>query len=292
MKIQEITNSYKNKLDYLDIEILIADSLGKTREFVLMYPSHELSKSQILNLKSKLNRRMKSEPIAQIIGHKEFFGLDFIVNKHTLVPRPETEMMVEATIKEISNLKFEISNKLSVIDIGTGSGCIITSITHSIKHGANTKFFATDISSEALKIAKKNAKRNELEKKIRFLQGSLLEPIIKSSIIGNQSSLIITANLPYLSKEIYQSAPIDVKKYEPKSALYSAQAGLQHYRKLLEQIKDLLHSCSTLHVSCFMEISPEQKMPITKLIKSILPKAKIEITKDLAGKWRLCRINI
>ena len=104
--------------------------------------------------------------------------------------------------------------------------------------------------------------------------------------------MIIVANLPYLSKEIYASTSIDVKKYEPKSALYSAEEGLAHYKKLLEQLQDFLVTCTLSHVACFFEISPEQKKPIHKLIRSTLPKARIEFKKDLARKWRVCKISI
>jgi release factor glutamine methyltransferase len=100
------------------------------------------------------------------------------------------------------------------------------------------------------------------------------------------------ANLPYLSKKIYSSAPNDVKKYEPKSALYSCEAGLAHYHKLLKQIKEISINYKLKTISCILEISPEQKQSFTKLIKNILPEAKISFEKDLARKWRICKIDI
>jgi len=104
--------------------------------------------------------------------------------------------------------------------------------------------------------------------------------------------LIILANLPYLSKEIYSSVPADVKKYEPKSALYSPEAGLSHYHKLLKQIDIISKNYELKHIICIFEISPEQKQPIAKLIKIIFPYAKITFAKDLARKWRVCKIKI
>ncbi len=297
MTIQEITKTYKNSLDYLDIEILLANSLGKTREFVLMYPEKELSTSQIKNFQSKVRRRIKGEPIAYLLGHKEFYGLDFIANKHTLVPRPETELMVESAIKEISNFKFQNSNSLSVVDIGTGSGCIIISVAKAIENFkfqiSNLKFIGTDISSEALKIAKKNAEIHKLNKQIKFMQGDLLSPIIENYKLKiENSTMIIVANLPYLSKEIYNSAPIDVKKYEPKSALYSAENGLKHYRLLLEQLDELNFVGHQSSFIVFLEISPEQKTAIKKLALTIFPSAKVDLIKDLTGRWRICKISI
>lgn len=297
MTIQDIIEKYKDKIDHLDIEILMAHSLGKTREFVLTYPDFKIPTPKIEKLELKISRRIKHEPIAYITGCKEFYGLNFIVNNHTLVPRPETELMVEKVLSLIpENNK---SEKIKIIDVGTGSGNIIVSIAHAMEHEAlnieqdkEIRFFGIDISTEALKVAKKNAKKNSLDKKIKFMHGNLLQPVLECSMLHVPCSIIITANLPYLSVDIYNNAPMDVKKYEPKSALYSAEAGLAHYRKLLEQLKNILsihHLSSTI---ILLEISPEQKLQITKLIKSIFPSAKTELVKDLAGKWRLCKINI
>lgn len=302
MNIGNIITSYKNKLDLFEIQLLCAHAMGKTREFVIAHPEYVLSKSQISNLKSKLNRRFKGEPMAYILGNKEFYGLDFIVNKHTLVPRPETELLVE---KVISNLKFRnrINTKfpIYIIDVGTGSGNIITSLAHSLFKNpnyqlpiTNYQFFAIDISKEALIVAKKNARVHGVNKKIKFLHGDLLFPVLEKkyySLYTDHCSLIITANLPYLSKEIYASTPRDVKNFEPKSALYSPSAGLSHYKKLFFQIK---HSLIIVHCSLiiFLEISPEQKKLLPPIIKKIFPQTKIKFYKDLAGKWRICEIKI
>ncbi len=298
--IADIQKKYAGKLDRLDLELILAHSLSKTREFVLIHDDYEIPKFKIENLKLKISRRIKGEPIAYITGHKEFYGLDFIVNASTLVPRPETEMLVEQALNETWSMDHGTKNTY-IIDVGTGSGCIITAIANSMEHGAwsmeqkkTTQYYATDISKEALKIAKKNAKLNGVEKKIKFLHGDLLAPLLSNScsMFHTPCSMSIIANLPYLSKEIYQSAPVDVKKFEPKTALFSPEQGLAHYRKLLEQVKKSLVLCSMFHVLCFLEISPEQKKLITPVIKNIFPKAKIEFKKDLAGKWRVCGIEI
>ncbi len=287
MTIQELTNKYRGKIDYLDMEILIAHSLGKTREFVLMCPKHKITSHQSSIIKELLQRRRNKEPIAYIMGHKEFYGLDFIVNKHTLVPRPETEMLVEEVLALLRNMLR--SKKTSIIDVGTGSGCIITSIAHSTQQDECHVFFGSDISTEALKMAKKNARIHNLDKKIKFIESDLLSAFMRNTRYKIQdTNLIITANLPYLSREIYASTPIDVKKFEPKSALYSPEHGLKHYRELLEQAKKL---ADTHSVTLFLEISPEQKQLLTKIIGNILPSAKVEFKKDLAGKWRLCKIT-
>lgn len=294
MNIQEITKEYTGKLDHFDLQLLLADTIKKSKEFVIIHPEHKLTRVQNAKLKIKIERRIKGEPIAYILGHKEFYGLDFTVNSHTLVPRPETELMVELVAW---NMEHGTWNKnTTLIDIGTGSGNIITSVAHTIEHGTwnmehNTSYFAIDISNEALKIAKKNARLNGVDKKIKFIKSDLLSNF-NNVAIKQCNNLIITANLPYLSKKIYNSAPIDVKKFEPKSALYSPKAGLAHYEKLLKQLKGLLITSCQLLVTVLLEISPEQKIPLAKLIKNIIPDAKIEFKKDLAGKWRVCKIRV
>lgn len=290
--IIELIKKHSSTLDVHELEIIIAHGIKKSREFVMAHPEHELTSHQSSLIGKLVARRKKSEPIAYIIGHKEFYGLDFIVNKHTLIPRPETEQIVEEAMREACNTEQRAKN-IFIIDVGTGSGNIITSVAKVLEkfQNPNFKFIGIDISKEALKVAKKNARVNTIDRKIKFIHGSLLTPLLKSKKLMPEK-LIITANLPYLSKDIYQSAPTDVKNYEPKSALYSAEEGLQHYRKLLQQIKQLPTSCSLCHVSCFLEISPEQKKLLPELIKKIVPKAKIEFQKDLAGKWRICKINL
>ena len=292
MQIQEIIKKYNGRIDSLDLELILAHSLNKTREFILTYPEYSINSRQNSIISKNIRRRVEGEPIAYIVGHKEFYGLDFIVNKHTLVPRPETEQLVDTALNELK-VKSQKS-KVFIVDIGTGSGNIIISTAYNIQHSVNSKniqCFATDISKNALATAKKNAKIHGVDKKIRFFIGDLLSPFIENCKLKiENSTLVVVANLPYLSKEIYQSAATDVKKYEPKSALYSDKAGLAHYEKLLKQIKNISKSYKLEAISCFLEFSPEQKRPLEKLIRNILPRAKIFFTKDLAGKWRVCKI--
>lgn len=288
--IENLKAEYSGKIDHLDLDLIISHILKKPREFVLAHPEARVAPNYELRIKNYANRRMRGEPLAYILGHKEFYGLDFKVDENTLIPRPETELLVE-----IVHNKLTTNNQqpTTIIDIGTGSGNIIISMAHNMRHGTwnNFKFYGIDISTKALQIAKQNAKTHKVDKKIKFICGNLLEPVIKSKIVNHKSKIIILANLPYLSREIYNSTPVSVKKYEPKSALYSSKAGLNHYEKLLQQIKKLQKSCSLFHVSCFMELSPEQKTPLNKLAKKHLPHAKIAFYKDLSGRWRIARIE-
>ena len=296
--ILDFQKKYHQKIDSLDLELLIASAIKKPREFVLTHPEHKLKKSQISNLKSQILRRVKHEPLAYILGQKEFYGLKFKVDKNTLIPRPETEMLVEFASCNIKHGTYNNKkNELIVVDIGTGSGNIIISLVKNLINSSSvishSSFYAIDISSKALKIAKQNAKNHKLTEKITFLKGNLLEPLIKNcSMFQVPCSIIIIANLPYLSSKIYNSVPKDVKNYEPKSALYSSRHGLDHYRKLLKQIAEIKKNCSMLHVSCFMEISPEQKNPIKKAVLTAFPQSHPVFFKDLAGKSRVVQIKL
>jgi release factor glutamine methyltransferase len=291
--ILELKKNYLKHIDFLDLELLIAAAIHKPREFVLTHPEYELTGNQALKIKNFIARRAKNEPLAYILGHKEFFGLDFIVNKHTLVPRPETEILVELALSEIDDLRFPIAD-LVVIDIGTGSGNIIISLVKNLINSSfvirHSSFYGIDISKTALKIAKQNAKKHKVANKINFLHGNLLSPIIKNpSFINRQSPIVILANLPYLSKEIFQATPVDVKKYEPRSALYSPRYGLGHYSELFTQLKKLQTTNHKLQT--FIEFSPEQKKQLTLLLKKIFPKIKPIFHKDLAGRWRVCQLT-
>ncbi|MDO8241266.1 MAG: peptide chain release factor N(5)-glutamine methyltransferase [Candidatus Moranbacteria bacterium] len=297
--IGDLQKEYFGKIDHLDLDLIVAHSIKKTREFVMSHPEHKPTGAQLAKIKTFAQRRAKHEPLAYILGHKEFFGLNFKVSPDTLIPRPETELLVELAMqnveRETQNAKSLHDMRYTICDIGTGSGNIIISVakTMTIDRLPMINFFAIDISKEALKIAKQNAKINAISDKIKFIHGNLLDPIIKNPTNYQlpTTNLVILANLPYLSQEIYSATLPNVKKFEPKSALWSAKEGLDHYEKLLQQIAEL-KSCYIFHVSCFMEISPEQKTKLPKIIKKHLPQAKTQFHKDLAGKWRVCAIKV
>ena len=279
MTIKDIIKLYRKQLDFLDIELILSYSLKKTREFVLTYPEFFITKNKNSLIMKLIKRRIAHEPIAYIVKHKEFYGLDFIVNK-TLIPRPETELLVEEIMK--NNPK----NK-TIVDVGTGSGNIIITLAKKIKNKNN--YIGIDISKKALVIARLNAKRIKVEKKIKFFQGNLLEPLLNKF---KNKELIIIANLPYLSKKIYSSVSNDIKKYEPKSALYSRENGLSHYKKIIKQIIEIREKHKPISLNCLLEFSPEQKEKLEKLAKNAFPEAKIIFTKDFSGRWRICKIYL
>ncbi len=310
--IADLQKEYAGRIDHLDLELLIAHTIKKPREFVMAHPEYTLSPAKIETCKLKLARRMRAEPLAYILGSKEFFGLPFLVSPATLIPRPETELMVEMALEEVASHR---SSVIGIVDVGTGSGNIIISIAKNLEslchprvggdpvahqkvstldsrlHGNDRyNFYGIDISRDALAVAKRNAKKNDVATKIKFLHGNLLEPLIQNSKFKIQNSkMIILANLPYLSKKIYAATAPTVKKFEPKSALYSAKEGLAHYEKLFQQLKEL--TTNNRELMAILEFSPEQKAALQKLILKYFPKARVIFKKDLARKWRLAIIT-
>jgi len=298
MEIKKIIK--QSNLDTTETELLIAHILKKPREFILAHPEQEITKAKKQKIIKNIKERSKGVPIAYLTGHKEFFGLDFLVNKNVLIPRPDTELMVELALQELRIKNQE--SRIVLIDIGTGSGCIPISILKTLNKfpprlpaemvGGGTRgvlAFAIDISSLALTTARKNAKLHKT--KIKFLHGDLLEPIIKNfEILKFQNfKIIITANLPYLTPKQFKQEPSI--QHEPKLALVAGNDGLKYYRQLLKQISQLSKSYNLKPISYF-EIDPSQTSSIKKLIKKILPQAKIEIKKDLTGLDRVVIIKI
>jgi release factor glutamine methyltransferase len=285
----------RNKIDLLDLELIISRVIKKPREFVLAHPEHKVIANCELRIANYVKRRISGEPLAYIFGEKEFYGLNFKVNKNVLVPRPETELLVE----EALYLASRNSQSATLIDVGTGSGCIIITLAKQLK---NSKFFAIDISKPALKIAHQNAKLHKVNKQIKFLQSNLLESIIKKIknkklIIDNpeHSGLIIVSNLPYLTPTQIKNSP--TIRSEPKLALIAGRDGLKYYRKLFNQIKNLQatspeYSGLQAKISVLCEIDPSQNLKIKKIIKKNLPQVKIKIKKDLCGLNRLVIVTM
>jgi len=259
----------------VDAVLLLAHILKKEKEFIITHNEYPLSLAQKIRFHFLLWRRAKGVPLAYLLGHKEFYGLDFIVNKHTLVPRPDTELLVEEVIKKIQPGAI-------LVDIGTGSGCIPISILKNL-NGKQIKAFATDIASGALRTAQKNAARHNVS--ITFLRGNLLTPITKiCQLFSQQSPLFIIANLPYGWHEWKNNSSVNTVdlRFEPANALFTDEYGLKLYRQLLEQLAML--KC---RATCFFEFDPRQTTLLLELIKKNFPHAEPEIKTDLAGRDRL-----
>jgi release factor glutamine methyltransferase len=281
----------ESSLPRLETELLLAFLLEKEREFILTHPEIKITPALYKKFKTLAAKRSKNWPIAYLTGQKEFYGLNFKVSPSVLTPRPETEMMVEEIIRAVKN-NLNSQRPSFIIDLGAGSGAIIIASAHGIKHlfPAHFKIInlaAVDISASALKIAKQNTRKHQLDKKIKFYQGNLLTPLRleRQNLIGRE--LIIAANLPYLTPTQIKKSPSISR--EPKIALDGGNDGLRYYRELFKQLVKLDLSGISCQVLC--EIDPTQSRGISQLAQRLFPGAKLKITKDLARKNRLLKIS-
>ncbi|MBI3627052.1 peptide chain release factor N(5)-glutamine methyltransferase [Candidatus Uhrbacteria bacterium] len=257
----------------LDVDVLICHVLGRPMEFIFGHPEFELRSGQARKLAFLISRRSRHMPIAYLTGHKEFFGYDFKVSSDVLVPRPETEMLVEEALNIISSRP---SKAWRILEVGAGSGAIMVSLTrklHEIKLPvAKYSFLATDISASALGVARQNALTHKVTRFIKFKKSDLL-----TSVAG-QFNLII-ANLPYVPLKEYRGSPAyQIIKWEPKIAITDSTDGLSLFRKLIEQSRNHLKQGYIL-----LEHGYNQGQKISKIIKSSFPQAQVAIKKDLAG---------
>ncbi|KKR44596.1 MAG: HemK family modification methylase, methyltransferase [Candidatus Moranbacteria bacterium GW2011_GWC1_45_18] len=269
----------------LDLELILSLATNRPREYLFAHPEQKLSLKELDKFNSFLIRRKKGEPIAYMTGKKEFYGLEFEVNRNVLIPRPETELLVEKALDLVPEVE-----PLTVIDVGTGSGNIIISVVENLPANIRKKidFYATDVSKKALFKTKNNAQKHKVAQYIKFIRSDLLEYFLKKKT--KFENLLIVANLPYVSASIYKKN-IRNLRYEPELALISAEKGLGHYRRLLRQIAEI-KSDYALRIICFAEISPEQKNGLAKIMKDELPEAKTNFVKDLSGRNRVVKIKI
>jgi len=280
MLIKTLLNN--SALEPLDAELLTAHVIKKPREYIVSHLDATVSFFQQQQIHRLFKKRKKGVPLAYLTGHKEFYGLDFFVNKHVLIPRPDTELMVSLALNAIQPL--DNKKQIVLVDVGTGSGCIPISILKISEH-KNIKAVATDVSSHALRVAKKNAKKYNVD--ITFLHGNLLEPVLKfknNEIIQEQSSIIITANLPYLTEKQFLDEPSI--QHEPKLALVAKNNGLALYEELVTQTQ-LLVTSYQLPVTLYFEIDPMQTERISAIMRKYFPAAKINVKKDLSGLDRV-----
>lgn len=262
----------------LDAQVLLAACLDKPTAYLFAHGDQELDDDVNDRFTHFVERRAKHEPVAYLLGTKDFYRRTFQVSPATLIPRPETELLVDLARQEIDNHTF-------IVDIGTGSGAI--AVTLAAETGA--EIIAIDQSHEAVKIAQQNAKQHDVADKIAFLEGNLLKPFFELyntwSPKAKPSTLLVVANLPYLTDRQWGALDPDVKDFEPKTALVGGLDGLELYDELLMQLaarrRDL-----PVTVKLFFEIDPSQASAIVTLIRHYFREAKIESIRDLSGNWR------
>ncbi len=235
----------------LDAEILLADLTDKDRTWIHAHPEYVLHRSDLSKLDAQVKRRMSHEPLAYIRGRQEFYGRDFIVSPDTLTPRPETETLVELALEV---LKSKANNEeVQIIDIGTGSGCIIITVALETQH-ANC--LGLDVSEPALKIAKKN--NRELVANVVFKNFDLLSDTLE---LKSSSFNLVLANLPYVPNDFEINL---AASHEPGFAIFGGDDGLDYYRKLFTQLSRIHRAVPTV----ITEALPPQHNELEKIAES------------------------
>jgi release factor glutamine methyltransferase len=209
-----------------DAEMLLLYLVGKSRAWLLAHSDEEFGGCTAVRYASLVERRVAGEPIQHITGEVEFYGLPFRVTRDVLIPRPETEHLVEAAIEITGN-----SDATSIVDVGTGSGAIAVALAQTLK---SKRVTAIDVSSAALAIAHENASRNRVD--VRVLQGDLLDPVL------NESFDLVVSNPPYVPEIDRTTLAVEVRNYEPSMALFAGNDGLDIYRRLIPQAFHVLNA--------------------------------------------------
>ena len=255
MNIQTLLNQasktlkqLSNTSSKLDSEILLSKIIKKNRKYLILNSNEELKKENIKSFDYLVKRRKKGEPIAYLINKKEFWKQNFYINQNVLIPRPDTETLVEETLK-----LFNVNSKLNMLDIGTGSGCILISI---LKERRN--FFGTgiDISKKAINVARFNAKMHQLSNRTKFYNSD-----VDKFLIGKYD--LVVSNPPYIKRQDLKYLEVDVKGFEPKLALDGGKDGFSKVTKVISKTSTLLKRNGRF----ILEIGFGQKNRILSILK-------------------------
>ena len=254
----------------LDTEILLAHARNCTRIELYTRFDEVLSDEERSLMRTLVERRAESEPVAYLVGYREFFGLEFAVSSDVLIPRPDTETLV---MEMIDVLKQRPAARL--LDMGTGSGCIAIS---AAVHCPDAQVTAIDISAAALQIAVSNAEKHGVSQRVEFLQGDLFAPL------GDRDRFdVIVSNPPYVRQDELSQLPRDVGHYEPHLALLAGSDGLDVIRRLVAQLPDHL----TEHGQVILEIAPEMSDKVCDLLAGAGGFQDIRPINDLSGRVRV-----
>jgi release factor glutamine methyltransferase len=250
----------------LDAEVLLARYLGIDRLALFKYPERVLPDEKIDEFHAWIERRLEGEPVAYITGCKEFWSLKLAVNPDVLIPRPDTEILVEEVLKCYADSD---KRDISILDVGTGSGAIVIAIATELK---NTRLGACDISVKAIAIAKRNAKDHGVSNRIDFFVGDLFTPV--SGLFD-----AIVSNPPYIADSLYANLEPGVKDFEPPGALKGGPDGTEFHRRLIRESKHYLKDGGRL----FMEIGLGQSQKVADLFKDETGYDAVAFRKDYSG---------
>jgi release factor glutamine methyltransferase len=255
MNIQTLLNQasktlkqLSNTSSKLDSEILLSKIIKKNRKYLILNSNEELKKENIKSFDYLVKRRKKGEPIAYLINKKEFWKQNFYINQNVLIPRPDTETLVEETLK-----LFNVNSKLNMLDIGTGSGCILLSI---LKERRNFFGIGIDISKKAINVARFNAKMHQLSNRVKFYNSD-----VDKFLIGKYD--LIVSNPPYIKRQDLKYLEVDVKGFEPKLALDGGKDGFSKITKVISKTSTLLKRNGRF----ILEVGFGQKKKILSILK-------------------------
>jgi release factor glutamine methyltransferase len=253
----------------LAAELLLMHALGRDRTFLYAHSEEPIAPAQAETFFSLINKRAAGTPTQYLTGKQEFWGMDFEVTSDVLIPRPETEHVIEVVLARIGESRR--NNPLRIADGGTGSGCIAVALA---KEFPNAKIFATDISANALAVAKRNAARHNFAERITFIECNLLDGIPQHPPFD-----IIVSNPPYVARRDAATLPIDVREHEPEIALFAGEDGMAIYPPLIAQAATHLAEGGLL----VLELGAGLFEPVSDLLEARSGWTRVSATQDLAG---------
>ncbi|OGW56055.1 MAG: protein-(glutamine-N5) methyltransferase, release factor-specific [Nitrospirae bacterium RBG_19FT_COMBO_55_12] len=264
----------------LDAEVLLRFILNRDRAWFMTHANEPLDEDKRGLFEKAVARRAKREPLQYIVGKQEFWGLDFIVRPEVLIPRPETELVVETALKITERVRrsTEADTPFTIVDLCTGSGCIAVSLAREMR---NARFFAIDTSGKALAVARENARKHGVSERIRFLKGDLFQPLEELDFRSQVD--IVTANPPYIRSGDLRGLQPEVRDYEPEIALIAGPEGGEIHQKIIEAAPAFLKK----HGSLIMEMGEGQAEALIEIMNENGKYAAPEILKDLAGIERV-----
>lgn len=269
---QGIAALHRSSTPRLDARLLLCAVLNVELTYLLAYPDYELTQEQRKAYQTLINRRSTGEPIAYILRKQSFYNLDLRVTPAVLIPRPETEHLVEEAIRFA-----QTRHGLTAADIGTGSGAIAIAVAKNV---ADVTMYATDIDSDALRVARHNARTSNVN--ITFEEGHLAQPLLAKDVKVD----LLMANLPYIRHDNINA--LEVAKHEPLLALDGGEDGLDHIRALIAQVPQLC----TDDAMILLEIGAEQGKAVTTLANEQLAPQAVDVLKDYAKRDRVVRVQL
>ena len=276
--LRQITSHLHSDTARLDAQVLLADNMDCSRTWIVSHPEAHLTPSQLVSVKKALTRLGAGEPLPYVLGHWEFFGLNLEVTPDVLIPRPETELLVERAIQWLEASPV----RRTIADVGTGSGCIAVAIASKLP---DAKLIATDISRPALEVAHRNARRHRVEQRIAFVQCDLLPPH-PDPLPTDLHFDLICANLPYIPTDTLKSLAVFGR--EPALALDGGPDGLDILRRLLAIVPEWMAPNGMI----LLEIEASQGLSAVSLAYDIFDNAEIHLHQDLARHDRLLSIEL